>query len=179
MTRCPVRQRFALARLRHTRLAFWNMKPSCPFGLRASWLPLFGALVAGCGPTSPPSAADVAAAHAREALSVDNRLQGTWRLVDFHPEVPDPMFNALLTAQLGVMIVRFDRGHLYADSPAFHVTRPYQIVDAAGSDFTVQSPDVGTAVFATKATLSGDDQRISFRGDTDPWRGAGTLVRIR
>ena len=89
------------------------------------------------------------------------------------------MFNALLAGQLGIMIVRFDRGHLYADSPTFHVARPYQIVDAAGPYFTVQSPDVGTAVFATKASLSDDNQRISFRGDTDPWRGSGSLLRER
>ncbi|MDP9151266.1 MAG: hypothetical protein M3O36_15170 [Myxococcota bacterium] len=155
------------------------MNRFCPFVVFAWRVPFFMALLAACGSASPPSAADMAAAKAREATSVDNRLQGSWRLVDFRPEVPDPMFNSLLTAQLGVMIVRFERGHLYADSPAFHVTRPYQIVDVAGPYFTVQSPDVGTAVFATKATLSDDDQRISFRGDTDPWRGSGTLVRVR
>jgi len=112
--------------------------------------------------------------------AIDSRLRGAWRLVDYRPELaPDPMFQALLIAQIGSMIVRFESGHLYADSPTFHVVRPYRIVKAAGPLFTLESQDIGAAVLTTRATISDDGQRITFQGDTAPWRGSGALVRAQ
>jgi hypothetical protein len=138
---------------------------------------LLSAAPAACGSSSSPSPA---ARTARDIATVDERLQGAWRLVEFRPEVaPEPMFQALLAAQLGVAIVRFDHGRLYADSPNFHVTRPYRVIDANGPLFGVESPDVGGAVFTTSAVMSDDGKRITFRGNTDPWRGMGTLVRAQ
>jgi hypothetical protein len=137
------------------------------------------AILAACGgASSSPSSA--AARSAREIGTIDDRLQGAWQLVDFRPEVPpDPMFQALLASQLGVAIVRFERGHLYSDSPTFHVVRTYRVTEAAGPLFTVESPDVGGAVFTSSGAFSEDSQRITFRGNTDPWRGTGTLVRVK
>jgi hypothetical protein len=111
--------------------------------------------------------------------AIDDRLQGGWRLVDYRPELaPDPMFQALLTAQLGALIVRFEHGRLSADSPTFHTTRAYRVVEAAGPLFTIESPDVGNAVLTTRGTISEDGQHISFQANTDPWRGSGALVRV-
>ncbi len=136
-------------------------------------------LVACAGSPGAASPAATAAANARDASAMDRRLQGAWRLVDYRPYVaPDPMFQALLASQVGVMIVRLDHGQLSADSPTFHVTRPYRVVTAAGPLFTVESPDVGGAVFTTSGTLSEDGRSISFQGDTEPWRGAGSLARV-
>lgn len=140
---------------------------------------IFAATLVACGGASS-SPASAAGANARNVSEIDNRLQGSWRLVDYRPAVaPDPMFQALLTSQVGVMVVRFERGNLYADSPTFHVMRAYRIVEAAGPQFSMESPDVGGAVFTTSATVSDDGQHITFRGDTEPWRGTGSLVRVQ
>jgi hypothetical protein len=134
---------------------------------------------AGCGAATPP-AGSTAEASARDASAMDMRLQGAWRLVDFRPAVaPDVMFQALLASQVGTMVVRFDHGMLYADSDVFHVMRPYRVASAAGSAFTIESPDVGGAVFASNALLSDDGRTISFTAQTDPWRGNGTLARAQ
>jgi hypothetical protein len=140
---------------------------------------LMATLIA-CGGASASSPASATGASARDASAIDSRVQGSWRLVDYRPELaPDPMFQALLTSQLGVMIVRFEQGRLYADSPTFHTTRAYRIVDAAGPLFAVESPDVGGVVLRTSAAISDDSQRITFQGNTEPWRGSGTLVRVQ
>jgi hypothetical protein len=139
---------------------------------------LLSATLAACG-GSATAPASSAAASARDANAIDGRMQGTWRLVEYRPELaPDPMFQALLTAQLGNLIVRFEGGSLYADSATFHATRPYRIVEAAGPLFTVESPDVGGVMLTTSATISDDGQRIAFHGKTEPWRGSGTLLRV-
>jgi hypothetical protein len=130
-----------------------------------------------CGGSAP--ALPRASVAARDTSALDSRLQGSWRLVEYRPEVPpDPMFQSLLATQVGILVVRFDRGTLHADSPTLHLTRPYRVVDAKGPLFTVESPDAGGAVFTTAATISDDDRRIDFRGDTEPWRGSGALVRL-
>jgi hypothetical protein len=140
---------------------------------------LLSAILAACGGASS-SPTNAGAKNAREIGTMDDRLQGSWRFADFRPEVaPDPMFQALLISQLGVAIVRFERGHLYSDSPNFHVARTYRVSEAAGPLFTVESPDVGGAVFTSSGAISDDGQRITFRGNTDPWRGSGTLVRVK
>jgi hypothetical protein len=132
---------------------------------------------AACGGATP-QAGSPADANARDAAAADVRLQGGWRLVEFRPAVPpDAMFQALLASQIGTMVVRFDHGMLYADSPAFHVARPYRVASAVGPLLTIESPDVGGAVFSSKAVLSDDGRTIAFSAETDPWRGNGTLVR--
>jgi hypothetical protein len=150
-----------------------------PRGRRVVAQLLLSATLGACG-GSATAPASSAVASARDASAIDGRIQGTWRLVEYRPELaPDPMFQALLTAQLGNLIVRFDHGRLYADSATFHATRAYRIVDAAGPLFAVESPDVGGVVLTTGATISDDGQRIAFHGNTEPWRGSGTLLRVQ
>jgi hypothetical protein len=140
--------------------------------------PILVATIVACGGSSSPPAS-VPARDPIEMRAIDDRLQGGWRLVDYRPELaPDPMFQALLTAQLGALIVRFEHGRLSADSPTFHTTRAYRVVEAAGPLFTIESPDVGNAVLTTRGTISEDGQHISFQANTDPWRGSGALVRV-
>jgi hypothetical protein len=136
------------------------------------------AMIASCGGSSSPPAS-APGANALAMTAIDDRLQGAWRLAAYRPELaPDPMFQALLTTQIGALIVRFERGRLLADSPTFHAARAYRIVEAAGPLFTLESPDVGNAVLTTKATISEDGQHIAFQANTDPWRGSGDLVRV-
>jgi hypothetical protein len=140
---------------------------------------LLTATLAACG-GSAQSPASAATASARDASAIDGRIQGTWRLVEYRPELaPDPMFQALLTAQLGNLIVRFDHGSLYADSATFHATRAYRVVNAAGTLFAVESPDVGGVVLTTSAAISDDGQHITFHANTEPWRGSGALLRVQ
>jgi hypothetical protein len=140
---------------------------------------LLPATLAACGGPSAASPASAPGADPRDLSAAEGRLQGSWRLVDFRPEVaPEPMFQALLASQVGALVVKFDHGQLYADSPTFHTTRAYRVVTAAGPLFTVESPDAGGAVFTSSCTISEDGVHITFRGDSDPWRGTGSLARV-
>lgn len=142
-------------------------------------LAVLGLLAAlGCGGASPPPSAARTQAH--DVLSADTVLQqGGWRLVTFRPEVaPDPMYAAILSSQVGQLVVHFEQGQLHADSPTLHLVRAYRVVDAAGPSFRVESPDTGGGVLVTSAQLAEDGRHIAFHADTDPFRGYGTLEHV-
>jgi hypothetical protein len=116
---------------------------------------------------------------AMETASIDARLRaGPWRLVDYRPDVPlEATLQAMLTMQMQSMVIRFDNGHLLADSPTLHVDRAYQVTGAAGPIFKIVSPDVGGGTVTTSCEISDDGRQIQFRGETEPWIGTGLLRR--
>ncbi|HEY2513510.1 MAG TPA: hypothetical protein VGI39_21730 [Polyangiaceae bacterium] len=113
-----------------------------------------------------------------DARAIQTRISGVWKLVDYRPEVPlDAMTQALLSSQIQTMTVRFDNGRLLADSPAFHFIRTFQIVGAGGNLFKLIATDETGVSLTSSCVLSDDGTKISFRGETEPWRGMGTLSR--
>jgi hypothetical protein len=143
-------------------------------GLFASALVL--AAACGGGGSAPPSSQANAAA---DSASIDARLRaGTWRLVDYRPDVPlEVTLQAMLTSQMQTMVIRFDGGHLKADSPTLHIDRVYQVTNAAGPIFKIVSPDYGGGTLTSTCEISDDGTQIQFHGDTEPWIGSGVLRR--
>ncbi len=137
-----------------------------------------GALCPGC--ESPQTAASPVQQQADYRTRAAAQLESSaWRLASWVPEQPlEPMFEALLSQQLASMTIRFGQGRVHADSPTVHVDRAYQVVDAAGPQFVVVTTDEIGGTLRTSAQLSDDGTTLSFRGETEPWRGSGTLVRV-
>ena len=132
--------------------------------------------LAACGGGTP--ARTTAEQSQVDARAIQARISGAWKLVDYKPEVPlDPMTQALLSSQIQTMTVRFDNGRLMADSPAFHFTRTFQIAGAGGNMFKLIATDETGVSLTSSCTLSDDGGKIYFRGETEPWRGVGTLSR--
>src|SRR4051794_11146114 len=95
-------------------------------------------LAVACGGSSNSSGAatpnELAQQAARDANEVNKRLQGSWRLADYRPEVPlEATFQLLLAAQMQTMVIRFENGRLLADSPTIHLNRSYEITEVAGN----------------------------------------------
>ena len=133
------------------------------------------ALLACGGGTPAPTTAEQSQIDAR---AIQARIAGAWRLVDFKPEVPlDAMSQALLASQLQTMTVRFDNGRMMADSPSFHFIRTVQITGAGGNLFKLIATDETGVSLTSSCQLSDDGTKLSFRGETEPWRGMGTLSR--
>ncbi len=136
-------------------------------------------MLASCGGSSqsaPPPAANSAP---QDLAGADARLRGTWRLLDYQPEVPlEPMLQQMLVQQLQTMVVHFEGGHLRADSPTLHIDRPYQILEASPPFFKLSSPDYGGGTLVSSGQFSDDGTRVIFHGETEPWRGTGTLLRV-
>jgi hypothetical protein len=142
-------------------------------------LALVVALVAGCGGSSQSAPPPSQGGTPQDAASIDARLRGTWRLADYQPEVAlEPMLQQLLAMQVQSMTIHFEGGHMRADSPTLHLDRPYQVTEATPPLFKVVSPDVGGGTLVSSCQISDDGTRISFHGETEPWRGTGSLVRL-
>jgi hypothetical protein len=121
---------------------------------------------------SSPAAIDTA--------SVQSRLvAGSWRLVDYRPQLPlEPMLQALLSQQLRTMVVRFDGRNLSGQSPTLQITRAYTLENVVGLTFDLVSPDPqGGGTLRTRCEMSGDGRQVSFRAETDPWTGMGIIAR--
>lgn len=138
---------------------------------------LVAALVAtACASGGGKPAADPVA----QARAVDAELQGSWRLVDWRPDVSlEPMLQAWLDAQKQVLVVRFEQSRLRADSPTLKLDRPYTISNVSGRHFTLSAPGNSGVVYTSTAEITPDGQRVLFHGETQPFRGTGLLERAR
>jgi hypothetical protein len=132
----------------------------------------------GCDSSRPAQSATQEQADYR-ARAASQLESSSWRLASWVPEQPlEPMFQALLAQQLASMTIRFAQGRVHADSPTVHIDRAYQVADASGPQFVVVTTDNSGGTLRTSAQLSDDGATLSFRGETEPWRGSGTLVRV-
>ncbi len=131
-----------------------------------------------CGPAAAPDTPAQQQVDYRAQVAA--RLEGsTWRLGGWQPEQSlEAMLQSLLAQQLSTMTIRFAQGHVHADSPTIHIDRAYQIVEA-GAQFVVVATDETGGTLRTTAQFSNDGQTIYFHGETEPWRGNGTLVRAQ
>ena len=150
-----------------------------PFPFRRSAATGLALALVACAPPGPPeSAAQVQADYRKQAST---QLEASdWRLGGWKAEQPlEPMLQALLAQQLATMTVHFGQGRLHADSPTIHIDRAYQVVDAAGPQFVVVVTDDLGGTLRTSARLSDDGATLYFHGETEPWRGNGTLVKAQ
>ncbi len=119
---------------------------------------------------------------AADIASVNQRLQGSWRLNGYTPDVPlEPMLAMWLAGAQRSLVVRFDGGSLQADAPgqafAFHYDRPFTVSNVAGNNFTLTTVTPSGDALVSYCQLDPQNQGLQFHSQTEPFRGSGVLVR--
>jgi hypothetical protein len=155
------------------------------FFMRAHTCLILALALAGCGGSTAPSGGGAVGPNGTNAAtsqadlgSVEARLRGNWRIVEYRSEVPlEATLQGLLAMQLQTMVVRFEGGHILADSPTIHVNRAFRITEAAGPDFKLIATDEQGNQALSSCQFSDDNQTILFHSETEPWRGMGSLRR--
>ena len=114
---------------------------------------------------------------ARAIAATNQRLQGTWLLVDFQPEVPlEPMLAQLLSMQVGRLTAQLDGGRLVATGLGVQATRTYRIDDASMDRFKLTLFDDTGVAYESWGDFQGDVVR--FESLTIPWQGHGSWKRV-
>lgn len=132
------------------------------------------AIACGSSSTSTP-APDTS----QQAVTDTNaRLEGTWLLVDFQPTVQlEPMFAALLAAQLNQLKVAFHAGQLKVEGIGVTAERTFSVTHAAADGFDATITDPTNVTYLVSGAFQGTD--LAFNAKSDPWRGQGRLRRAR
>lgn len=134
---------------------------------------LTGSLLAislGCSSQRGPTAPDLAA-------QANQRLQGSWVLVEFRPEARlEPMLDALLRTQFGNLVLEFDGRTMTATGPGVETSRSYRIIDAHYDDLKVVLTDEQGISYSAAGRFV--DRRLEFHVLEAPWRGQGVLSRL-
>lgn len=130
---------------------------------------VFGAGCSGSGSRTP----DEIAAENRNA---DVRLQGAWRIGSFKPDEPlGPVLDEMLTYHQGQMILHFEGGRMWADSPGINFDRRYEVQNAMGDRFQIVAyDDTGTPQLSYCDFEQDGSLRVWM---TSPWKGVGVLLR--
>ncbi|HEX2672516.1 MAG TPA: hypothetical protein VHM25_16655 [Polyangiaceae bacterium] len=124
-------------------------------------------LVAGCG--SKTSTADGVA-------SANQRLGGSWRLQSFSPSVPlDLPLQAVLSAELGQLIVTFNQGQFSAVGPGVNLNGRYEVTSASGDQMALVLYDVQGVGYHFTAQFMNKD--LQFQSNDKPWTGMGSFQR--
>jgi hypothetical protein len=114
---------------------------------------------------------------ATRIATANQRLQGTWLLVDFQPEVPlEPMLAQLLSMQIGKLTAQLDGGRLVATGLGVQATRTYRIDDASMDRFKLTLFDDTGVAYESWGDFQGD--LVRFESLTTPWRGRGSMKRV-
>lgn len=114
---------------------------------------------------------------ASRIATANQRLLGTWLLVDFQPEVPlEPMLAQLLSVQMGRLTAQLDSGRIIATGLGVHATRTYRIDDASMDRFKLTLFDDTGMAYQSWGNFQGD--LVQFESLTPPWRGRGSLKRV-
>jgi len=105
-------------------------------------------------------------------------LQGEWVLTEFRPAPPlEPMYQALLTAQLGQLTVTIRAGAMGVKGVGVQGERSYRVVDATDEGFSAVLTDTAGAEYQITGRFRGLD--VDFVAHTAPWQGSGRLHRVR
>jgi hypothetical protein len=111
--------------------------------------------------------------------AVDIGLQGSWRLLSYTSEIPlEPMLAAWLAGEREQLVVRFERGYVYADSPNVEYRGTYSIRPLGGARFVIETTNPSNATYRSTATFLDGGQRLEFFAETEPFRGRGVLERM-
>ncbi|MBN1608333.1 MAG: hypothetical protein JW940_17010 [Polyangiaceae bacterium] len=95
----------------------------------------------------------------------------------FEPERPlEPMLDALLRAQLGVMEVQIRGDQLVVRGVGLLVLRRLELIESGGDTFRARVRDDQGVSYDVLGELGRD--RLVFSSLNDPWRGHGELRRL-
>jgi hypothetical protein len=135
-----------------------------------------GLLLATLGTASCGGSQGSASDPARAVAAANQRLMGSWVLVDFQPDLPlEPMLAQLLSMQMGKLTADLDGGRLVATGLGVQTTRTYRIDEASMDRFKITLFDETGVAYEAWGDFQGD--AVRFESLTIPWRGHGTLKR--
>jgi hypothetical protein len=130
--------------------------------------------LAACGGGNAGTAGDTAS---QEISRSTVRLEGEWVLVEFKPQDQlEPMFAALLAAQMGQLRVSLRGGQMTVTGVGVQAERTYKVTQAAADGFTAVMIDPSGVSYQVTGAFQGVD--LSFVSHSDPWRGNGRLRRL-
>lgn len=113
-----------------------------------------------------------------ELKNAQVRLEGTWRFMSFEPERPlGPPFDTLVREQFGKLDVDLVAGTLTATGAGFQATRRYEVMQATGD--AAQAALIDDMGVRYEFDLFFQGNQLRFVSKTSPWRGQGTLERVR
>ncbi|MEO8903308.1 MAG: hypothetical protein ABI627_17435 [Polyangiaceae bacterium] len=122
-------------------------------------------LAVGCG-AGQTQAGNVAKA--------DQRLSASWRLQSFAPVVPlDLPLQAVLSAELGTLIVTFNQGQFSAVGPGVNLSGHYEVKSAEGDQLSLMVFDPQGVAHYFTAQFAGN--LLHFESTDKPWAGYGAL----
>ena len=131
----------------------------------------------GCGGSGGRGPTDASAADNRAA---DQRLQGSWRIVDFKPEnALDASMAAMLASYQSNLLMQIQDGRMRAitSGQSINFDRRYEIKEALGVRFhLVVYDDAGVA--QTNYCEFQPDGTLRVKTQT-PWRGDALLARAQ
>jgi hypothetical protein len=130
--------------------------------------------LAACGGGNAGAAGDTAS---QEISQSTVRLEGEWVLVEFRPQDQlEPMFAALLAAQMGQLRVSLHGGQMTVTGVGVQAERTYKVTSAAADGFSAVMIDPSGVSYKVTGAFQGVD--LSFVSQSDPWRGSGRLRRL-
>jgi hypothetical protein len=113
-------------------------------------------------------------APANSVATANQRLTGSWRLQSFGPEVPlDLPLQAVLTAELGQLVVTFNQSQFTAVGPGVNFTGRYVVTGAEGEQLQAILYDPQGVAYHFSAQFAGN--LLHFHIDDKPWAGVGAL----
>lgn len=123
------------------------------------------------------SACGSGSSEANNPSSVANqRLQGSWRLLGFHPFLAlEQPLQGLLDAQLKTLTITFSNGQFSASGPGVDTVGRYEISDASGDSLTGRVYDRAGAGYGITGQFVG--MQFRFTSTDAPWAGTGELER--
>lgn len=106
----------------------------------------------------------------------NQRLGGAWRLERFTPSVPlDLPLQAVLSAELGQLIVTFNQGKFTAVGPGVNFGGRYEVTSASGEQLAlILYDEQGVGYHFTAQFMN---QELQFQSNDKPWTGMGSFVR--
>lgn len=121
-------------------------------------------LVVGCGQQSP----------ANSVANANQRLAASWRLQSFAPVVPlDLPLQAVLSAEIGTLLVSFNQGQFSAVGPGVNFSGRYEVQSASGDQLSLVLIDPQGVNYHFTAQFAGN--LLHFESADKPWAGFGAL----
>lgn len=134
---------------------------------------VFSSMLAyGCG-GARPSPRD----NAQDSVAAtQQRLRGTWTLINFTPEVPlEQSLQLFLQVEFGHMKITIDGETLTAQGPGIDTTRRIVVRSGYGDHFDAVVYDSQGVGYETSNDFRGD--QVFAQIITLPWRGRAVLTR--